>query len=321
MDFIPCVSITPDYLITYETFEGSKKHNYNPEGLKKRQHDGSLSPSAIKRLRLALDWLFYLTFEKTKINYKKRTKKQFRLTFVTLTLPSKQVHSDQEIKSQCLNQFLIEARKKWFIEHYVWRAEKQQNGNIHFHIITDKYIPHAELRKFWNRIINKLQFVTEFQKTKILKYKNGISKRDFKNDPEFRIALNRYRKGKAQNWSSPNSTDIHGIETVKNLKAYVSKYMSKKEKSGTALETQKIAGRIWFISLALSKVKKAKTELYSTLISELNKLMNIIPEKITTTEYCRFFKIKAAELLTYGCTELFSVFANYFLKWQKTLYG
>ena len=65
---------------------------------------------------------------------------QYKLTFITLTLPSKQIHSDNEIKSKCLNQFLIELKKNHSVSRYIWKAEKQENNNIHFHIIADKFI-------------------------------------------------------------------------------------------------------------------------------------------------------------------------------------
>lgn len=39
---------------------------------------------------------------------------------------------------------------------YVWVAELQENGNIHFHILTDKYFPIAKLSEWWNQSTNSV---------------------------------------------------------------------------------------------------------------------------------------------------------------------
>ena len=69
------------------------------------------------------------------------------LNFLTLTLPAKQIYSDQLVKRYCLNRFL---RALKYIKpniNYIWRCEKQENGNIHFHVTLDKYI-------FWGGMIH-----------------------------------------------------------------------------------------------------------------------------------------------------------------------
>ena len=75
----------------------------------------------------------------------------FKMAFITLSLSSTQIHSDNEIKEKCLNQFLIEIRKRYRVKNYIWRAEKQKNGNIHFHVVIDKFIAWSELRDRWNQ--------------------------------------------------------------------------------------------------------------------------------------------------------------------------
>ena len=319
-DFIPFVSIAPNYITTYELCENKKSPRQDLSGLSIRHHDGFISETAAKRLKLAMDWLFYMTFNKMNVNWKKSFRKQFRLVFCTLTLPSKQIHSDNEIKSKCLNQFLIEARKKFNIDHYIWRAEKQLNGNIHFHIVTDKFMHHAEIRKMWNRIVNKLHYVTNYQISQNEKFKNGIHRRNYKSNAEFNLALSRYNKGKATNWSNPNSTDIHSIQKIQDLRAYIAKYMSKNEGETKKDEKSKIQGRIWFISEKLSKIKKAKEVVGSKISAELNHLFDVIPEKIKKLEHCTVFSIDTCKLLQLGCKELYRIFSDYFIKWQTELY-
>lgn len=113
-------------------------------------------------------------------------------TFITCTLSSKQIHCDKTIKREVLNHFLIYLKRNYGVCNHIWKAELQENGNIHYHILADKYIPHQELRELWNSAQNRLGYVDMFKQHK-----------------------------------NPNSTDIHSLRRVKNVMAYVGKYMSK----------------------------------------------------------------------------------------------
>jgi len=78
--------------------------------------------------------------------------------FLTLTLPSEQVHDDREINRKCLQPFLATLKRVHGITHYFWRAEAQENGNVHYHILTDRYIAARDLQASWNRAINVLGY-------------------------------------------------------------------------------------------------------------------------------------------------------------------
>lgn len=118
-------------------------------------------------------------------------------TFATLTLSSNQLHCDKEIKRKAFNYFLVYAKRKWHINNYIWKAEPQKNGNIHFHILLDRFIPYKELRIIWNKAQEQLQYITEFKKI--------------------------------HGHENPNSTDIHSLRKVKNISSYIIKYMKKDE--------------------------------------------------------------------------------------------
>lgn len=159
----------------------------------------------------------------------------YRPTFVTLTLPSQQSHSDNEVKRECLNHFLIRLKRDWKVKHYIWRAEPQKNGNIHFHIILGKWVAWRWIRDTWNELVEKLGYVSRFQE------KNGH--RD------------------------PNSTDVHAIEKVNDIGAYMCKYMTK---DGSKYETRpdekkvkrrKIEGRIWGCSDSIRSLVPATYEI------------------------------------------------------------
>lgn len=216
--------------VTGEFIKGKKSiSEESRKNLNKEKYQGFMSPNAIRRCRNAVDYFLYYVDPLIM-----QGKNRHKVGFVTLTLASKQIHSDNEIKSKLLNQLLVELRKHYSVDIYVWKAEKQKNGNLHFHILTDKFIPYKDLRERWNRIQNKLGYVDR-----------SVSK-------------------------NPNSTDIHtlykdkkGSENINDVAMYIAKYMSKSENPDHLDKEQKnklkVEGRLWFVSQKISKICKGVT--------------------------------------------------------------
>lgn len=152
------------------------------------------------RLRTALDLLIYTAKEKKVWVKKTQTFFKYKINFVTLTLPSKQIHSDKEIVKNIFSPFMEAWSKRRAGLLYVYKAEVQDNGNIHFHVVTNAFIHYIELRKKWNKACEKLGYVTR-------------SKSD-----------------------EPNSTDVHAIGNKGDVAAYLSSYMSKKDIYSKALK-------------------------------------------------------------------------------------
>jgi hypothetical protein len=268
---VPQISIHPDELYIYGRKEwitepGFKRGNSMKNLLDNSNHN-KMSEKSKQKAKRAIKYLIYNSSEKTTYNYKTKSKFKFKVGFITLTLSSKQNHSDQEIKKTLLNQFLIEAKKKWNMTNYVWKAEKQQNGNIHFHILTDVFIPWSELRNCWNRIQNKLSYVDKFEQV-------------------------HHKK-------NPNSTDVHSLKNIENVAAYMVKYMTKNEikhhekvsskvrpglsglgknKLSVSIGAKKFLGRlsnngrIWTCSKGLSDIRGGQHELTEEIEEELNLL-------------------------------------------------
>lgn len=179
-------------------------------------------------------------------------------TFLTLTLPAKQIHCDNDIKKECFLRFiewLTGDREKgasgWGVKNYIWVAEMQKNGNIHFHLIIDRGLPAKRINEKWNQIIERLGYVTRFRNKQNYIYKNGwfvrkdmlnerveqkrkacragsmaFKKADAVNDEKKR-QLEAYKNGISCNWNNPPSTKIHAIQNIRKLTAYISKYMTK----------------------------------------------------------------------------------------------
>lgn len=262
---LPFMSIKPNQLtIFFESAANKSKPidtTFQRKQPKNNQSKRGLSTKARKRVQNKVNWL--LTFSKAKRVFNDYTNKYFtfRINFITLTLPTLQFHLDKTIKSKVFNQFLTELRQYHEVKNYVWRAECQSNGSIHFHIATDTYIPWFVIRRVWNRQLSKLGYIKAYQK----KFKSM----DFKTYQEYcnqngindlSIIHARYQRGVKTNWLDPNTTDIHSVHKVKNLSAYISKYMAKlnEVKKGNEtydLKDRKIEGRNWGCSQSLSRCK------------------------------------------------------------------
>jgi len=138
-------------------------------------------------------------------------------TFVTLTLSSKQINTDQELRRKMLTPFIQVMQRKFNVWHYLYVCEKQTNGNIHFHILIDSFIKWQLIREEWNKIQTANGYTDEYFKT------------------------HQHR--------NPNSTDIHKLDKVQDLSSYVVKYCTVEKKD------IKLDGRLWGCSDPLRKLK------------------------------------------------------------------
>jgi len=195
--------------------------NYHDISKESNHRGEDLSFATIKRIRRATEILIHTSKYQMVKSIKNKGEFKFTLGFWTLTLPSKQRHSDKEIKSVALQSFLNIMRKKHGLEYYIWKAEAQANGNVHFHLTTNVFVHYKLLRNIWNYCIEKLGYVTEFKKI--------------------------------HGHNDPNSTDVHSVYKVKNIAAYLCKYMSKKNDG-----RRKIDGKVYGISESLTKLKVSK---------------------------------------------------------------
>ncbi len=268
----------------------------------KRFHNFELSESARKNMIAKINWLYFLAKPKHIKTYSGKDIYNFKINFITLTLPSKQKHSTSVILKECLNQFITEMRERVKLHNYVWRLEFQKNGNVHFHIVTDVYIDFFLTQKVWNRIINKLGYVDAYQekhnKMTLFDYAAEYSNHGRVN---FDTLKKRYAKGKAINWKEPNSTDVISVSNGKKIAFYISKYFSKKEKSGTKCnELDNIENsmglRLWFCSRSLSAMKKI-TDFVPAFKIDLLALVKTAKDLfVVVHDFCTSFYYTFAEL-------------------------
>ena len=279
--------------------------------------NGIVSKIAKRKINRAIDYLLLMS-STTKVhsNYSGRFF-NFKVGFITLTLPSKQIHTDAVIKEKCLNQFLVEIRKRYHVKNYVWRAELQKNKNIHFHIIVDKFIYWNELRNRWNRIINKLGYVDRYRENMHEYHSKGFTLRtDLLDHWSKEAQYKAYIQGRKTDFNNPNSTDIHSIQKIHNIKLYISKYLTKNEKkeSETVQEHETrdyISGRIWSCNEELSNIKGARVEVDNDLQKEIEFAQKVLTPYEINEQYFSIYFIDIFQLHKIGCLRLYKIFVEY----------
>lgn len=207
-----------------KSWKSSKAFQDNQKNLKKNSHEGEVSAKAAKKIKNAVNWL--VLGAKKKRVYSKQAEKTwfFKIALITLTLPTTEHElTDKEIKQKVFHPWLQYMRAKYGLRNYIWKAEVQKNGNLHFHITTDIFIHHKHLRHSWNKQLDRTGMLDEFE-----------AKHSHRN---------------------PNSTDVKCVRNVKNLAAYLAKYMAKSEKGKRAVQ-----GRLWGCNYELSNARKVTYE-------------------------------------------------------------
>jgi hypothetical protein len=273
---------------------------------------------AASRLRNKIKYLFWLSGSFVVYNNKIVTSSVNKLSFVTLTLSAAQFHSDIYIKKYMLNQLIIELRILYKDFNYIWRCEKQKNGNIHFHLLIDIFIPWHRIREIWNRIQTKegyiqkyhdkfkwfsfndyLTIIPNYDKTKINEYKQA------------------YAYGLKSNWYNPNSIDVHSLKHINNTFAYLSKYLSKNRskseiKAYNLQTNQKIQGRTYYCSGSISALKPYAGNLSNLSLSECDALLELVPNYFLEKDFFAVICLPIEKIFNLGFKYLYLLFITNF---------
>ena len=251
--FIPVLSFRSTGVLYYTTplnhranLSRSKAFQDNAAKLATRErYKGYVSTGAKKRMRKAITLLLQSTPYTYKWNPVIQKTVSHKISFITLTMPHSDKSQDNKFcQKHLLEPLLREFRRNYGMKSYIWKLELQENGNIHYHITTDFIISHNVLRQKWNKLLNRHSMLDDFKK--------------------------------AYGHDNPNSTDIHSVQNVRNLEAYLVKYICKETQNNT-----KIGSKIWDCSLNLKQADYFKMELdtkTSLMIRELQKARQVITQ-------------------------------------------
>jgi len=223
-------------LLTFTEYENknyfttNKINAYKNNLINNEKYKGDISKTSKKNISRAVDILLQST--KTKRIYNPVTEKYFyfKINFITLTIPDHNLLMNvNDIYKLCLKPILRQLKEKHPSFKYIVKLEFQNNGMPHYHITSNTFINHDIIRNLWNR---KLQFYGMLEKYKA----------DYKN-------------------YNPNSTDVHAVYKIKDIKAYLIKYISKPHTNKNNLKGtedsngNKLKFKVWYCSDELKGVK------------------------------------------------------------------
>ena len=161
----------------------------------KGQYSGTMTPGARKRMTKAVTLLCQATKPKWITNPVNGRMQYHRLSFCTLTVSSRKNMTAKDCYQKLVQHFIQWLRRTKKITSYVWKAELQQRGQIHYHFIFPEFIHYREIRNVWNRLQREAGLLDEFA----AKHKHA----------------------------DPNSTDIHEMINVRKTAKYVVKELGK----------------------------------------------------------------------------------------------
>lgn len=276
LESIPVCQIRPTGLLLYDltlnhhpgrihqrekeaSTQANQKGKSQDHLTEKAAYSGDMSPGSIRRLKRSIQTLVAIAEPKEAPRLKGTGTFTFKLNFITLTLPAPQDNiTDKYLKKECLNPFIKELQRKHGLRSYIWKAEKQQNGNLHFHLTTDTYLHFNTVRSTWNYHLQKTGLIEKFR----AKYGH----------------------------SNPPTEQVKAVQKVQNLCAYLVKYMAKQNKDGL-----KIDGKMWDCSLNLKQKIKCEMEVDSETHEWITETINQYPNQLIQGE--RFLFIYLPEAL------------------------
>lgn len=304
--------VFPIRYIARKNYSEKSKNNLN-RGFKTL----GVSNATMKKIKTASRVLSYAS-KLRKVRNSKGVYISHLCMFITLTLPYQQTHPDSEITKKILGTFFDKCRKIGILENYVWRAEKQINGNIHYHILTDSFVNYSMIYRIWLISLERLEYVSQYKK----KFSN-MSFSDYKNlthnkNLDIIKLSDRYARGVRNNWSQPPCVKTDYCNDISQVSSYIAKYTAK-----VSSDDNIVTGRVWSCSTSVSDaVKSFKGD------KEFNKFwynvgFSMMRRKVIEFDYFSVVDFKFTSLISWFSdmkkyvSDLFSkVFkpCNYYLK-------
>ena len=189
------VQIRSNGLILFEQPDSMSHQRYNLQEQTEAVYSGTMTNHARKRLSCALDILIQRNPERRIYNPITETHHDFRLNFITLTVPTHKMISASWGYEHLLGKWIRYMRDKYSLKEYVWKCELTEAQQPHWHITTNEFIPWQVIRWKWNSLMRNERLLDRY----------ALQHGHF----------------------NPNSTDIHAIDDVQDMQRYLSKEMCK----------------------------------------------------------------------------------------------
>lgn len=238
--YIPQVQVRNGSLLIYETPDPPYNHKRH-ELSKYKTYTGIVTEHVAKRISQSVDVFLQKSKKRYLVNDTWPKEVPFRLSFLTLTISqSKEVDAQDGHKALkvFLDHFRAKPAKKAISEQlksYIWKAELQERGQLHYHITANTFMHFAEVNRVWNGIQFRRGWLDEF-------------------------------KAEFGHTNAP-STQIRAVYKSKNIGAELTKYMAKTGKKDVSdfgfactIFEPSLNGKVWDCSNDL-KVKRYSDEL------------------------------------------------------------
>jgi hypothetical protein len=198
---IPVMQIRDGYVLVYYEQLYSRRWSNKFENrtqliqVKEKAYSGDVTQGARKRMSKAITLMSQIVKPKLITNPISNRTYYHRFSFVTLTVSSNKILTARQGYDLLLQHFIQWLRRTKNIELYVWKAEAQLRGQIHWHFVWPDFIHYREIRNKWNALQKAAGLLDDF----------AMEHGHF----------------------DPNSTDIHETRDVTNMRAYIMKEMGK----------------------------------------------------------------------------------------------
>lgn len=209
---IPVMQLRDGYVLVYyeQLYNRGWQNKFENRNqlirVKQKAYSGDITVGARKRMSKAITLMSQITKPKWIHNPVNNKMTLHRFSFVTLTVSNDVLLTAREGYDLLLQHFLQWLRRTKEVELYVWKAEFQKRGQLHYHLVFPDWIHYKEIRDKWNDLQKNAGLLDKYAK----KYGHF----------------------------NPNSTDIHETKGVNNMKQYIMKEMGK---SANANRLQAIA--------------------------------------------------------------------------------
>lgn len=148
------------------------------------------------------------------------------MAFYSVSFP---IGTNDDQAFECWNYWLTKLRKAYRLENYIWVTERQKNGTIHYHMLTNNYMPILQINRAMGIIINNKVLAGEMSW--------GGSSLDRYNGVDVDSIYNSKRHKKTGKHLNP-------VEVRNWLAKYVTKYVTK--------NTEKFTHLCWHCSRSVS---------------------------------------------------------------------
>jgi len=236
------IFITPTSIQEVSISEKSKTSPI-PKRTKKQEFEGYTVNIPLVKKRI---WLLFLMNNVSN-----------NLYFLTISFP---IGILDCVAYKCFNSWLTNMRQKNGLANYLWVAERQKNGTVHFHIFICEYL---NVKKANNAM--KSALTTAYKKEQ-------ITKEQFQSITKYNgVHLSKDRNGRVQN--------LRRISQKNQRKAiinYITKYVTK-----PAEESQPFQNNLaWFCSRSFSRLKM------SYMITDEESALQLLVDKNIDLNYC-----------------------------------